>query len=129
MDRVIRICIGDSVVQGVLNNGPTAALIWEALPITGRANLWGDEIYFSIPVDAGLETTAHDVVERGDLGYWPQGRAFCIFYGPTPVSQGDEIRPASAVNLVGKVEGDLHIFREVREGMIVRLENAREVTS
>lgn len=64
MDRVIRICIGDSVVQGVLNDGPTAALIWEALPISGRANLWGDEIYFSIPVDAELETTANDVVER-----------------------------------------------------------------
>jgi hypothetical protein len=128
-DRIIRIYIGDSVVEGALNDGPTAALIWETLPINGQAHLWGDEIYFSIPVEAELDSTAVDVVEKGDLGYWPRGRAFCIFFGPTPVSQRDEIRPASAVNLVGKVKGDLRIFREVREGMIVRVENAREVTS
>jgi hypothetical protein len=129
MDRIIRICIGDSVVQGVLNDSPTATLIWKTLPINGQANLWGEEIYFSIPVDAKLDTTAKEVVEKGDLGYWPRGRAFCVFFGPTPVSRGDEIRPASAVNLVGKVTGDLHIFKEVKEGMMVRLENAREVTS
>ncbi|OGP53679.1 MAG: hypothetical protein A2Y65_00090 [Deltaproteobacteria bacterium RBG_13_52_11] len=122
MDRVIKICIGDSVVQGELNEGPTATLIWEALPIKGKANLWGDEIYFSTPVAAELDNTARDVVERGDLGYWPQGRALCIFFGPTPVSQGDEIRPASAVNLVGKIKGGLQIFKEVQEGMTVRLE-------
>jgi hypothetical protein len=129
MDRVIRICIGDSVVQGVLNDSHTAALIWKALPIKGQANLWGDEIYFSIPVEADLDSMARDVVERGDLGYWPQGRALCIFFGPTPVSEGDEIRPASAVNLVGKVKGDLRIFRRVREGMIVRVDNLQEVTA
>lgn len=129
MDRLIKICIGDSVVQGALNEGPTATLIWEALPINGKANLWGDEIYFSIPVDAVLDNTARDVVERGDVGYWPQGRALCIFFGPTPVSQGDEIRPASAVNLVGKIKGGLQIFKEVQEGMTVRLEKEKEVAS
>jgi hypothetical protein len=129
MGRRIKISIGDAVVQGELHAGPTATLIWEALPIKGQANLWGDEVYFSIPVDAELDDTAQLVVAKGDLGYWPQGQALCIFFGPTPASQGDEIRPASAVNLVGKVRGDLRIFKAVREGMIVSVEKEREVTS
>jgi hypothetical protein len=129
MARGIRVYIGDSVVQGELNDCPTATLIWDALPVKGRANRWGDEIYFGIPVDAALDHTARDVVEKGDLGYWPQGRALCIFFGPTPVSQRNEIRPASAVNVVGKITGSLQIFKEVTEGSTVRLEKEREVAS
>jgi hypothetical protein len=125
MDRIIKICFGDSVVRGELNESPTAALIWEALPIEGEGNLWGEEIYFAIPVEAELDDSARAVVERGDLGYWPQGRALCIFFGPTPASQGDEIRPASPVNLVGKIRGDLQIFKGVTEGTMVRLDKER----
>ena len=125
MDRIIKICFGDSVVRGELNESPTAALIWEALPIEGEGNLWGEEIYFAIPVEAELDDSARAVVERGDLGYWPQGRALCIFFGPTPASQGDEIRPASPVNLVGKIRGDLQIFKGVTEGSMVRLDKER----
>jgi hypothetical protein len=129
MRRAIRVCIGDVVAQGELHGSPTATRIWEALPIEGQTSRWGDEIYFGIPVVMDLDDTAHEVVERGDVGYWPQGRALCIFFGPTPVSHGDEIRPASAVNLVGKMEGDLRIFKEVQEGMIVRLEKEQKVTT
>jgi uncharacterized protein len=125
MSKRIKIRIGDSVVQGELNESPTATLIWEALPIEGEGNRWGDEIYFAIPVEAGLDDAAREVVERGDLGYWPQGHALCIFFGPTPVSQGDEIRPASPVNLVGKIRGDLQIFKEAAEGTMVRLDKER----
>jgi len=125
MDRLIKICFGDSVVQGELNESPTAALIWEALPVEGEGNLWGEEIYFAIPVAAELDDTARAVVERGDLGYWPQGRALCIFFGPTPMSRGDEIRPASPVNLVGKIKGDLQIFKKAAEGTMVRLAKER----
>ena len=100
----------------------TATLIWEALPIEGTGNRWGEEIYFAIPVEAELDDTARTLVERGDLGYWPQGRALCIFFGPTPVSRGDEIRPASAVNIVGKIKGDLRVLKEAIEGTIVRME-------
>jgi hypothetical protein len=85
-------------------------------------NTWGDEIYFKIPVTSALDETAREVVEKGDLGYWPTGRAFCIFFGPTPASQGDEIRPASAVNIVGKVEGDTDLFKRVRDGENIKLE-------
>jgi hypothetical protein len=121
MSRRIKIRIGDSVVQGELNDSPTATLIWEALPIEGEGNRWGDEIYFAIPVEAELDDTARAVVERGDLGYWPQGHSLCIFFGPTPMSRGDEIRPASPVNLVGKIRGDLQIFKDAAEGTMVRL--------
>jgi len=122
MSKRIKICIGDSVVQGELNESPTASLIWEALPIEGKGNRWGEEIYFAIPVKAELDETARAVVERGDLGYWPQGHALCIFFGPTPVSRGDEIRPASPVNIVGNIKGDLRVLKEVAEGTMVRLD-------
>ena len=122
MSKRIKICIGDSVVQGELNESPTASLIWEALPIKGKGNRGGEEIYFAIPVKAELDETARAVVERGDLGYWPQGHALCIFFGPTPVSRGDEIRPASPVNIVGNIKGDLRVLKEVAEGTMVRLD-------
>jgi hypothetical protein len=122
MDRCIQIHVGDVTLQGELNESPTASIIWEALPIEGTGNRWGAEIYFAIPVKAELDDTARAVVERGDLGYWPQGHALCIFFGPTPVSRGDEIRPASPVNIVGKIRGDLRALKEVAEGTIVRLD-------
>lgn len=99
----------------------TAKRIWEALPIEARANTWGDEIYFGIPVDADPENP-REVVDLGDLAYWPPGNAFCIFFGRTPASRGDEIRPASAVNVFGKVEGDPKVFKKVRSGERVRIE-------
>ncbi len=124
MSHKILIKAGDVTAEGDLNDGPTAEAIWEALPITGKANTWGDEIYFAIPVKADLEPTARETVEMGDLGYWPPGRAFCIFFGPTPASTGTEIRPASAVNIIGRIEGDPTIFKKVKEGSRVQIDPA-----
>ena len=104
-------------------NPETAKAIWEALPLEARANTWGDEIYFSIPVSIEAENLKA-VVDLGDLGYWPPGNAFCIFFGPTPMSRGDEIRPASPVNVFGRVIGDPKVFKAVRGGEKVRLERA-----
>jgi hypothetical protein len=101
----------------------TARAVWDALPIEARASTWGDEIYFSIPVEAEAENPK-EVVEMGDLGYWPPGSAFCIFFGPTPASRGDEIRPASPVNVLGRVEGDPRVFKKVRGGERVVIERA-----
>lgn len=101
----------------------TALAIWEALPIEGRANTWGDEIYFSIPLSLEPENSK-EVVEEGDLGYWPPGNAFCIFFGPTPVSRGDEIRPSSPVNVFGKIVGNPRIFKKVKGGEPVRIEKS-----
>lgn len=94
----------------------TGHLIKEALPLKGRVSRWGDEIYFSIPVDAPLEVNATAFVSKGSLGYWPTGKAFCIFFGPTPLSIGSEIRAASAVNIFGQVEGDLDGLGSVEDG-------------
>jgi hypothetical protein len=115
MVKKIRIKAGLTEVVAELNDTATAQAIWEALPIKGKANLWGDEIYFSIPVSMGLEN-GQEVVKAGDLGYWPPGSALCIFFGPTPVSRGDEIRPASAVTVFGRVIGDLGLFGQVPQG-------------
>lgn len=120
MSKRIIIEAGDIRAGAELNETRTAGLIWDSLPIEARANTWGDEVYFDIPVKTDIENGV-ELVEVGDLGYWPQGSAFCIFFGPTPMSRGDEIRPASAVTIVGKVSGDARIFREVSGGQEITL--------
>ncbi len=102
-------------------NPRTAKAIWDALPIRGKANRWGDEIYFGIPVEVE-EEDSQQVVEIGELGYWPPGNAFCIFFGKTPVSMEDEPRAYSPVNVFGKVVGDSSIFRNVRSGEEITIE-------
>ncbi|MFQ5801780.1 MAG: cyclophilin-like fold protein [Candidatus Methylomirabilales bacterium] len=124
MSRKILIKAGNVTTGGVLNDTPTANAVWENLPLTGKANIWGDEIYFAIPVQEGLEPTAREVVEKGDLGYWPPGRAFIIFFGPTPASTGTEIRPASAVNVIGRVQGNPTVFKKVKEGARIQIDPA-----
>lgn len=119
----IMITVEDLKMYAELNNSETAKKIWEALPIKGSANTWGDEIYFSIPVKFGLEN-AKAVVLEGDLGYWSPGNAFCIFFGPTPASEGEEIRPASPVNVFGKIIGDSKIFKKVRSGAKIIIEKS-----
>lgn len=104
-------------------NAKTAEAIWNALPFEASANTWGDEIYFSIPVEAG-EENAQETVDMGDLGYWPPGNAMCIFFGPTPMSKGNEIRPASPVNVFGKITADPKVFKQVRSGSKIRVEKA-----
>jgi hypothetical protein len=124
MGKKIHIRAGAIEAEAELNDTRTAQAIWEILPIEGRTNLWGDEIYFSIPLSLELET-GQELVNIGELGYWPQGNAFCIFFGPTPVSQGDEIRPASPVTVFGKIHSDATIFKNVAAGMkiTIRREN------
>lgn len=109
----IRILVGDLSMDAELNDSPTAKKVAEALPLTASFSTWGEEIYFAIPVDAELDETAREVVELGDLGYWPTGSAFCIFFGQTPMSEPGKIVPASAVNIIGKVIGDAAKFKEV----------------
>jgi hypothetical protein len=123
-ERRIRITAGKASAEAVLNNSPTATQIWEALPIEGRGNTWGDEIYFSIPVQAKPEKDAREIVAVGELGYWPPGSAFCIFFGRTPASTDDRPRAASAVNILGRVQGDATVFKAVSSGTRVQLERA-----
>ena len=115
MSKTIIIKAGKIEVVAELNETKTARAIWDALPVKGRANTWGDEIYFSIPVRLE-EEDAQELVGMGDLGYWPPGTAFCLFFGPTPMSVGEEIRPASAVNVFGRVSGDAKVLKQVASG-------------
>ena len=112
---VVKISVGELEVAGWLNETNTATRILEILPITATINLWGDEIYFSIPVEAEPEN-AQETVDLGDIAYWPQGKAMCIFFGKTPISEGDEIRPISPVNVIGRIEGVEKLPGKVKQG-------------
>ena len=120
----IRITSGEVSLKANLNDSKTSQLIAEALPITGRVQTWGDEIYFPIPVSASNDETAAEVVEKGAVAYWPPGNALCLFWGPTPASRGNEIRPASAVNVCGKIEGDPSALANAPSGSEIRIDSA-----
>jgi len=124
--KKIRIKVGDVIVEGELKETETAKRIWEALPISSTAERWGDEIYFSTGVSVELEEGASEVVELGDIAYWPPGKAICLFFGKTPVSRGDEIRAASPVNVFGKMIGDFKELRRCGDGDRVLVERAEE---
>ena len=124
MPTPISIVIGGKSVPAELNDSATARGIAGKLPIETGFSTWGDEIYFSIPVKMGAENPK-GVVEKGELGYWPPGSAFCIFYGATPGSTADHIEPASPVNPIGRVMGDPKVFKALanKSGKI-RIEKA-----
>ncbi len=125
MARMIRLRIGSLELTGELDDTPTASAIWQALPLERTVSAWGDELYFDIGVDAELEAHATDVVPVGTLAYWPPGTALCIFFGRTPVSQGDEPRAASAVNVVGRLdETPVEDLRQIADGTPVTIESA-----
>lgn len=121
--REIRITAGSISAVARLGASRTADAVWDALPLAGRARRWGDEIYFEI----GLALPAEDgreAVEVGDVAYWPPGQALCLFFGPTPASEGAQPRAASPVNVFGRVEGDATAFRAVRDGTHITVERA-----
>lgn len=122
--RTIRIRVGSIDLEAELNDSPTAKLLYQALPVRARAQRWGDEIYFEVPVDAEAAPDARDVLEVGELAYWPPGNAFCIFFGPTPASTGGEPRAASPTNPLGRVAGDATVLTAVASGDEVVLEAA-----
>ena len=122
-ERRIRISARPVSAEAILDDSNTAEQVWAALPLDVPGQTWGDEIYFAIPVSAKPEAP-RETVELGDLAYWPPGKAFCIFFGPTPASRGAEIRPASPVNVFGRLQGDPTVFKQVRAGTSVRVERA-----
>ena len=122
MQRKIRITIGNLSMEAELTESETAHALWEALLIRGAANVWGEEIYFQVPVEAPQEDSAREEMEVGEIAYWPPGSAFCIFFGRTPASVDDAPRAASPVNPLGRVNGNPKDFLNVRSGEEVRLE-------
>ncbi len=124
MSEEVVITVGCNGFKAELEDSVTGKAIYSALPIRAMGQRWGGEIYFSIPVSSELEEDSRDVLEEGELAYWPPARAFCIFFGPTPASSGDEIRAASAVNIVGSMKGDLSGLWDVPSGAEVCIEKA-----
>ncbi len=119
----IKISSKNAYATAELNNSKTAKAVYDALPVEGAANKWGDEIYFVIPVILNTEPDAKEVVDAGDVAYWPEGSCFCIFWGRTPASKGNEIRAASKVNVFGKIK-NANIFSKVKNGDLIVLEKA-----
>ena len=124
MPHAIRIAIGKAIFDAELNDTGTAARILDALPIDGEVNRWGDEIYFAIPVKGDKSDSMRTEMGIGELAYWPPGAAFCIFWGPTPASKGDEPRAASNVVPVGRIVRDVKDLSASRDGQPVRIERA-----
>ena len=120
MNRQIKIVAGSIEAGGWLNETHTARMVFDALPITSEANMWGDEIYFYISLQTGLEN-GKETVSLGDIAYWPEGPALCIFLGKTPISRGNEIRPASAVNIIGKITDIKSLLGKVKDSEKITL--------
>lgn len=112
----IRLSWGAKELFGVLDDTPAAKRLAAALPCTSRANTWGKEVYFDLPCDMTLDKNATDVVEPGTICYWVQGSSLALPYGPTPVSRGAECRLVTAVNILGRIEGDPNALAQIKAG-------------
>lgn len=118
----VRITIGQVVVEAIFNETRCAQDVLTKLPLTTSFNEWGDEFYFEIPVRDTLDETATTHVHVGDIGYWPPGNALAIFFGPTPLSRGEDPVPAGAVNIVGKITGDATMLKSAKGASAISLE-------
>jgi len=103
-------------IRAELRDTPTARQLLENLPLSRPANVWGDEVYFSLPFSAKAEADATSVVDKGAVCFWLGGDALALLFGPTPVSKGDECRLISPANVVGQMTGDPTVLRSVRDG-------------
>jgi len=120
--RTLKMTLGGIQLEVELFDTPTANALYDAAPFDASANIWGDEVYFSTPVSMGEEPDARDVMEPGELAFWPVGNAIAIGYGRTPVSRGDEIRLASPCNVWGRALGDVKTLKAVAAGAPIRVE-------
>lgn len=123
--RKLRMTIGDVVIRAELFDTPTADALYKAAPFTASAMTWGDEVYFATPVGMPREPDARTVMEAGELAFWTDGDAIAIGYGPTPASQGDEIRLASPANVWGRALDDVMKLRAVSAGAAIKVEHEK----
>lgn len=124
MSTNIKITLKNVTVEAQLTDTACAKAIVDKLPLEAFPNEWGDEFYFEIPVRNALDETATNIVKVGDIGYWPPGHALAIFFGPTPLSKGDDPVPASEVNIVGRITSDATLLRKAKGVSSIKLEKA-----
>ncbi len=122
--RRLRMTIGSVTLDAELFATPTADAIWNALPFTSKAQTWGEEVYFSVPVSVPKEKDARDVVQAGELAFWVEGECIAIGFGPTPISRGNEIRLADTTNIWGKALGNVKQLKSIKAGAAIRVEAA-----
>jgi hypothetical protein len=122
--RQLKMTIGGVVIRAELLDTPTADALFEAAPFEASASTWGDEVYFRTPIQQAREAGAKDVVEPGELAFWPDGDAIAIGFGRTPISQGDECRLASPCNIWGRALDDVKALKAVRSGTRIKIERA-----
>lgn len=120
--RTLRLISGNTTLRAELLDTSTAEAIWQALPLNARAHTWGDEVYFDVPIEAELESDAKEVIEAGELAFWPDGKVIAIGFGPTPISQGDEIRLAARTNVWAHALDDVRCLQDVHAGDAIRIE-------
>ena len=125
----VRIAWKGGEVTASFRDTPTAIQLLAVLPCEARANTWGDEVYFEVPLKAPLESDAQQVVEPGTVCFWVQGNSLALPFGPTPVSKGDECRLVTRCNVLGKIEGDPRQLKKVKQGVTVRVELVQEAKS
>lgn len=124
--RKIRITAGSVTIRAELLDTPTADAIYQTLPIHSSANTWGEEVYFSTPVDVPRESDARDVVQAGELAFWVEGNSIAIGFGRTPISRGVEIRLAARTNIWAKALDDVKQLRAVKDGDAITVEAISE---
>lgn len=112
--------LGQVEAEIIDKNPKTSEAMMKALPFEGAANVWGDEVYFDVPVSS-KEEDSQQVMEVGDIAFWPHGNAMCIFFGPTPASENEKPKAYSPVNLFARVIGDPKVFEKVKDGEIVQV--------
>ena len=122
MPKKIKFVVGELELKAELADTETAVAIYDRLPLEAIINRWGDEFYFKVPVEKMHDQTATMKVDIGDIGYWPEGRALAIFFGPTPLSKGEEPAPIDRVNVVGRVLGDAKKLKKVGDEKKIRVE-------
>ena len=113
MSQTIAITIQNQRFTAELNDSPAAKQLLEALPLTLDMSRWGEEYYGDCGLTIPLDDSAREIVEVGEIAYWPPGSALCFFFGPTPASTDDRPRAASSVQPLGRFTGSLEALKSL----------------